>query len=197
MAAESPLPWRQRPLHLFPDADPRVWASLRKRAVDLVLNADFGDLAALRELTRTLSEDLGHGAVCHDQDWARLREDLEAVRQYVWYDQAVLFSGPTPPQARMLRELNDLCQVVYMLDAGFRSTCSTLTATDTASTPQSPRSIRTIAAEVFWTVQFLRDHDSLEVRRCRREECRRWFVDLKGYTESCSDECRIAYAQGR
>ena len=192
MAAESPLPWRQRPLHLFPDADPRVWASLRKRAVDLVLNADFGDLAALRELTRTLSEDLGHGAVCHDQDWARLREDLEAVRQYV-----LSSSAPIDRYKLALHELNELCQVVYTLDAGFRSTCSTLTATDTASTPQSPRSIRTIAAEVFWTVQFLRDHDSLEVRRCRREECGRWFVDLKGYTESCSDECRIAYAQGR
>ena len=193
MAADSPLPWRQRPLHLFPDVDPRAWASLRKRALDLVLNAEVegARLAALRELARTLSEDLGHGAVWHDGDWPRLREDLSAVVRYALAD------APSKQDLSTLRELNELCQVVYTLNADFRSVCTTLSTTDSAAGAAQPESIRTISAEVFWTVQFLRDHEALNIRRCRREECARWFLDLKGYTESCSDECRIAYAQGR
>ena len=192
LLAFSPLPWRQRPLHIFPDADPRAWASLRKRALDLVLNGDLANPTALRNLARTLAEECGHGAVCHDQDWEALRNDFAVIGKYA-LDHQPLSGG----EMQTLRDLNALCQQVFTLDADFRSTCSTLTVTDAAAPPQGVPSIRTISAEVFWTVQFLRDHDALEVRRCRREECGRWFVDLKGYTESCSDECRIAYAQGR
>ena len=198
------LPWRQRPLQLFPEADPRVWASLRKRALDLVLNADLCDLSALREVAKTLTENLGHGARRHNQDWMRLWQDLEVVKCYALsqtpelerlYDLATQIA-PDSAHQKVLRELHPLCQQVYILDPDLRSTCSTLSTTD-AAPPASAPSIRTIAAEVFWTVQFLKDHNALEVKRCRREECGRWFVDLKGYTESCSDDCRIAYAQGR
>ena len=82
MGQTSPLPWRERPLRLFPDADPRHWASLRKQALDLVLNIDLTDPRAVRELASILSRDLGHGARYHDHQWGQWQDDLLAIRRY-------------------------------------------------------------------------------------------------------------------
>lgn len=191
MAQHTPLPWSSRPLYAFPDADPRTWASLRKHALDALLNTDLRDLKALRALATTLSGELGHGAKHHDQNWKVFRRDMEAVRKYALGQRLDL-----PEDAELLRELHALCQHQFELDGSMRSACTTLTETDKATAPDAP-SVRTISAEVFWTVQLLKEQKALDVKRCRREECRRRFVDLKGYTESCSPECRVAYAQGR
>jgi len=184
----GPVDWRSRPLYRFPGADPRRWASLRKQALDAVLNADLdGDL---HELARFLSMDCGHGAGVHDHDWTAFQDDLRAVVRYATE------GAPRPEDLDRLADLYALGQVQFEINVQGRSTCSTLTNAGDIEPPKRP-SIRTISSEVLWTVQILKDADALDVKRCRRESCARWFVDLKGYTESCSDACRIAYAQGR
>lgn len=176
---------------MFPDSDPRVWARYRKRALDLLLNTDINSDGALRELSAILSRELGHGAVAHDGDWDALRLNLRAVVGYV------LDADLTEDQSQLLTELFALSQVQFHLGLAGRSLCTTLTEGDGNYEPPATSSILTIAAELMWTVQFLKDHGALEVRECKHDECKRLFVDLKGTQESCSDDCRIRYAQGR
>ena len=88
-----------------------------------------------------------------------------------------------------------LSQQQWVLSSDCRLTSATCSTGD--FTPPTTPSIRTISAEVFWTVQFLKEHDALRLRRCPREECGRQFVDLNGRTKWCSEACRVANAQGR